>query len=141
MNKFTESPGARPARWCGASASHPGRKVAATLGHGTRRPYRHHDLGFVVDLGGWQAVANPLHVPLSGAPVKILTRAYHLYALPGNRLRVATDWFTDIVEHRQFVQLGLIHDEHSGLEAAEHADIYYQANGQPLNHQRQGSRR
>ena len=44
------------------------RNVAATLGHRTRKPYKHRDLGFVVNLGGWQAVANPLHIPISGPP-------------------------------------------------------------------------
>ena len=48
-----------------------------------------------MDLGGWQAVANPLHIPISGPLATIITRAYHLYALPANRLRVATDWFND----------------------------------------------
>lgn len=115
------------------------RNVAASLGHGTRTPYKHRDLGFVVDLGGWQAVADPLHVPLSGPLAKILTRAYHLYALPANRLRVATDWFNDIIEHRQFVQLGLIPSAYSGLAAAEHTDIYYKTDGQPLDRQRQES--
>ena len=38
------------------------------LGSGTRRPYRHHDLGFVVDLGGVKAAADPLGVRLSGLP-------------------------------------------------------------------------
>jgi len=56
-----------------------------------------------------------------------------------NRLRVATDWFNDIIEHRQFVQFGVIPSEYSGLTAAEHTDIYYQTDGQPLNRQRQGS--
>jgi hypothetical protein len=51
-----------------------------SLGSSNRRPYRHRELGFVVDLGGGQAVANPLHVPLSGVPAKILSRAYHLLA-------------------------------------------------------------
>jgi len=83
-------------------------------------------------------VANPLHLPLSGAPAKILTRACHLYALPANRLRAATDWFNDILEHRQFVQLGLIPSEYSSLTAAEQSDIYYRADGQPVNRQRQG---
>src|SRR5260370_19937420 len=115
------------------------RNVAASLGRGTRKPYRHRDLGFVVDLGGWQAVANPLHIPLSGPLAKIVTRAYHLYALPGNRLRIATDWLNDIIEHRQFVQLGLIPDEDSSLEAAEHTGIYYQTDGQPLDRHRQGT--
>ena len=131
---------ARPGQLTAMTAQHAqrqgkaaARNVAATLGHGTRKPYKHRDLGFVVDLGGWQAVANPLHIPISGPPANILTRAYHLYALPANRLRVATDWFNDIIEHRQFVQLGLIPSEYSGLTAAEHTDIYYQTDGQPLN--------
>jgi NADH:quinone reductase (non-electrogenic) len=41
------------------------RNIAAALGQGTRKPYKHRDLGSVVDLGGWQAVANPLHIPMS----------------------------------------------------------------------------
>ena len=89
------------------------RNIAATLGHGTRKPYKHRDLGFVVDLGGWQAVANPLHIPISGPLANIITRGYHLYALPANRLRVATDWSNNIIEHRQFVQLGLIPSQNS----------------------------
>jgi hypothetical protein len=51
----------------------------------------------------------------------------------------AADWFNDIIEHRQFVQLGLIPSEFSGLTAAEHTEIYYQTDGQPLGRQRQGS--
>ena len=116
------------------------RNLAATLGHATRKPYRHRDLGTVVDLGGWQAVANPLHVPVSGPLASVITRGYHLYALPANRLRVATDWLNDIIEHRQFVRLDLIPSQYSGLATAEHTDIYYQTDGQPLNGQRQVSR-
>jgi NADH dehydrogenase FAD-containing subunit len=42
--------------------------VAASLGKGTASPYKHHDLGFLVDVGGLAAAANPLHIPLSGRP-------------------------------------------------------------------------
>jgi len=42
---------------------------------------------------------------------------------------------------RQFVQLGLIPSEYSGLAAAEHTDIYYQTDGQPLDRQQQESTR
>jgi NADH dehydrogenase FAD-containing subunit len=59
------------------------RNVAASLGHGHRSRYRHHDLGFLVDLGGRSAAANPLHLALSGRPAKVVTRAYHLLAMPG----------------------------------------------------------
>jgi NADH dehydrogenase len=115
------------------------RNVAATLGHGTRKPYKHRDLGFVVDLGGWQAVANPLHIPISGPLAAIITRGYHVYALPANRVRVATDWFNEVIDHRQFVQLGLIPSEYSGLTAAEHTGVYYKTDGQPLDRQQQES--
>ena len=82
--------------------------IAATFGHGTRRPYKHHDLGFVVDLGGWQAAANPLQVPLSGLAAKTVTRGYHLQSLPGNRGRTAASWLTETAFGRQGVQLGLV---------------------------------
>ncbi|MGW1787535.1 NAD(P)/FAD-dependent oxidoreductase [Streptomyces tubercidicus] len=82
--------------------------VAASCGQGTPRAYEHHDLGFMVDLGGVQAAANPLHVPLSGPLAGAITRGYHLLAMPGNRIRVATDWFLDAVLPRQGVQLGLV---------------------------------
>ena len=82
--------------------------IAATFGRGMRRPYKHHDLGFVVDLGGFQAAADPLQVPLSGVPAKAVTRGYHLLSLPGNRVRTATDWLTEAILPRQAVQLGLV---------------------------------
>lgn len=105
----------QPGQLCGMTAQHAmrqgarcGRNVAASLGHGQIREYRHRDLGFVVDLGGWQATANPLGVPLSGLPAKVVTRGYHLIAMPGNRARTAMDWFADAVLGRQSVQLGLV---------------------------------
>jgi NADH dehydrogenase len=82
--------------------------IAAAYGWGRRRPYKHHDLGFLVDLGGPQAAANPVGVPLSGLPAKAVTRGYHLLALPGNRARTATDWLLDAALPRQVVQLGLV---------------------------------
>jgi NADH:ubiquinone reductase (H+-translocating) len=89
----------RPGQLCGMTAQHAerqgklvARNVAASLGQGTARPYRHHDLGFLVDLGGLAAAANPLHIPLSGPAANAVTRVYHLSAMSGNRLRVLTDW-------------------------------------------------
>jgi NADH dehydrogenase len=84
------------------------RNIAASYGRGRRRPYRHHDLGFVVDLGGLDAAANPLGVRLSRLPAKVVTRGYHLLSMPGNRVRVAADWLLDAVLPRQGVQLGLV---------------------------------
>jgi NADH dehydrogenase len=82
--------------------------IAASYGPGRTRAYKHHDLGFLVDLGGWQAAANPLQVPLSGPPAKTVTRGYHLLSLPGNRIRTVTDWTLDAVVRRQTVQFGSV---------------------------------
>ncbi|GGN87464.1 hypothetical protein GCM10011579_080220 [Streptomyces albiflavescens] len=95
-----------------------GRNVAASLGIGDRRAYRHRDLGFTVDLGGAKAAANPLGVPLSGPLAGAVTRGYHLAAMPGNRIRVASDWLLDAVLPRQAVQLGLVRSWSVPLDTA-----------------------
>jgi NADH dehydrogenase len=105
----------RPGEITGMTAQHATRhgttvakNIAASYGHGRRRAYKHHDLGFVVDLGGLDAAANPAGLPLSGLPAKVVTRGYHLLSMPGNRVRVAADWSLDAVLPRQGVQLGLV---------------------------------
>ncbi|MFF0146677.1 NADH dehydrogenase [Amycolatopsis sulphurea] len=94
------------------------RNVAASLGSGRLRRYRHHDLGFAVDLGAGQGAANPLHVPLAGLPARLVTRGYHLLALPGNRLRTAADWAGEAIGRRQTVQLGLVRSGAVPLDTA-----------------------
>ncbi|WP_129843225.1 NAD(P)/FAD-dependent oxidoreductase [Streptomyces sp. RFCAC02] len=84
------------------------RNVLAHHGVGERQPYVHHDKGFVVDLGGFQAAANPMHVAMSGPLAGAVTRGYHLLAMPSNRVRVAADWILEAVQPRQAVQLGMV---------------------------------
>jgi NADH dehydrogenase len=98
-----------------------GRNVAASLGSGRARRYRHKDLGLVADLGGWDAVARPLGVPLTGPPAKIVTRAYHLLALPAmaNRVRVATDWLFQTVLPPESTQLSVVRPEDARLAWAQ----------------------
>ena len=85
-----------------------GRNIAAALGHGKARPYKHRDLGFVVDLGGYSAAADPLGVPLGGFPAKVVTRGYHLSAMPGNRARTAVDWTEHAVLGPELQRLDLV---------------------------------
>jgi NADH:ubiquinone reductase (H+-translocating) len=105
----------RPGQVCGMTAQHAQRQgkliaqnVAASLGKGTRQPYKHHDLGFLVDLGGSAAAANPLNVPLSGPVASAVTRAYHLGAMSGNRARVLTDWVLNVVTPQEMTSVGVI---------------------------------
>jgi NADH dehydrogenase len=111
--------------------------IAASFGlrGRTRRPYRHHDLGFVVDLGGVKAAADPLGLRLSGLPAKAVTRGYHLLAMPANRTRIATDWALDAVFSRQLVQLGLVRSGAVPLTAGtpEHPGVPTTAAPEPRN--------
>jgi NADH:ubiquinone reductase (H+-translocating) len=93
--------------------------VSASLGHGNRKAYRHHDLGFTVDLAGLSAAANPLRIPLGGLPAFAVTSGYHLLALPANRVRVANNWAISAVTGRQAVQLGLVRAGQVPLDTAK----------------------
>jgi NADH:ubiquinone reductase (H+-translocating) len=113
----------RPGQYTAMTAQHAvrqgrrvARNIAASYGEGTLTPYKHRDLGFVVDLGGRQAAANPLGVPLGGIVAKTVTRGYHLLSLPGNRIRAATEWLLDAVLPRQTVQLGLVRSPNVPLD-------------------------
>lgn len=92
------------------------RNVAASLGVGTAKAYRHRDMGLVVDLGPNYAVANPMGIHLSGLPAKLVTRGYHLMAVPRlvNRWAIGASYATNTVADRPLVLLGLV----SGDEAA-----------------------
>jgi NADH dehydrogenase len=98
------------------------RNVAASLGHGHARAYRHHNLGLVVDLGPGFAVANPLGLRLSGLPAKALTRGYHLAAMPrtANRAQIAADYVTGLDDARPVVALGLIDPARARFRESEH---------------------
>ncbi len=103
-----------------------GRNVAAALGHGTPRRYRHRDLGLVADLGGLDAVARPLGIRLTGPVAKVVTRGYHLLVLPAtaNRVRVAADWLFQSVLPPDETQLSVVRQEDARLAAAQATAIY-----------------
>ncbi|SPM32452.1 NADH dehydrogenase, FAD-containing subunit, partial [Mycobacterium rhizamassiliense] len=97
------------------------RNVAASLGHGTAKEYKHRNLGLVVDLGPHYAVANPLNVHLSGFPAKVVTRAYHLYAIPRpvNRWAVSLAYLTDALFARSVVSIGLSSQDDAQFSTSE----------------------
>jgi NADH dehydrogenase len=97
------------------------RNVAASLGYGSVKPYKHRNMGLVVDLGPRYAVANPLNVHLSGLPAKFVTRAYHLYAIPRfvNRWAVSLAYLTDAVFDRSVVSIGLSTREDANFSMSE----------------------
>ncbi|MFC5218497.1 NAD(P)/FAD-dependent oxidoreductase [Streptomyces coerulescens] len=82
--------------------------VIAALRDQPLRPYRHKDLGLVVDLGGRDAVSKPLGVELKGLPAMAVARGYHWSALRTNvaKTRVMTNWLLNAVAGDDFVRTG-----------------------------------
>jgi NADH dehydrogenase len=71
-------------------------------------------------------VAKPLGVPLTGPLAKLVTRGYHLYALPAmaNRVRVATDWLWQAVLPPESTQLDAIRPEDARIAIAQGTGLY-----------------
>ena len=97
------------------------RNVAASLGYGSSKDYKHRNLGLVVDLGPRYAVANPLNIQLSGPAAKVVTRCYHLYAIPRgvNRWAVSLAYLTDALFTRSVVSIGLSSEDAAQFTASE----------------------
>jgi NADH:ubiquinone reductase (H+-translocating) len=119
----------RPGQVCGMTAQHAvrqgrqvARNVAASLGKGTAKPYKHHDEGFLVDLGGAAAAANPLNIPLSGPAANAVTRGYHLTSMSGNRLRVLGDWALNAVTRPEGISFEVITAASVPLDANQPRD-------------------
>lgn len=99
------------------------RNISADVRGRSRRAYRHRDLGLVVDLGGPHAVARPLGLALRGRPAKIVTRCYHVFALPTTRrrLRALAGWLLsgstpdDVAFGLALKRFALAANEHVGV--------------------------
>jgi NADH:quinone reductase (non-electrogenic) len=108
---------ANPGSPCPQTAQHAMRQgrlvadnVASTLGRGRSRPFKYKTKGMVVDLGHRKAVAAIMGVNLRGFPAFVITRGYHLAALPGwhgKRVRIAVDWALDNVFRLDSSELGV----------------------------------
>ncbi|MFI0982537.1 NAD(P)/FAD-dependent oxidoreductase [Streptomyces sp. NPDC021093] len=88
--------------------------------------YRHKDLGLVVDLGGPQAVAKPLGIPLSGIAAQTVTSAYHLMALRTltARYRAVGGWLLNALAGDDYVRIGLQAGREASLDDFERTDGY-----------------
>ena len=97
------------------------RNIAASMGFGKAKDYRHRNMGLVVDLGPHYAVANPLNIHLSGYAAKFVTRMYHLYAIPRfvNRWAVSLAYLTDVFFDRSVVSVGLSTQDDARFSTSE----------------------
>ncbi|MFE9624824.1 NAD(P)/FAD-dependent oxidoreductase [Streptomyces sp. NPDC006527] len=100
--------------------------VMATLRGQAMRPYRHKDLGLVVDLGGTDAVSKPLGIELRGLPAQAVARGYHWSALRTNvaKARVLTNWTLNALAGDDFVRTGFQSRRPAKLKDFEYTDRY-----------------
>jgi NADH dehydrogenase len=84
------------------------RNVAASIGHGTIKPFRFKTKGVFVDMGQGQAVATTLGIQWRGLPAWWLARSYHLAVMPGvkRKLRLLIDWNLQLAFGRDASELG-----------------------------------
>ncbi|WP_019547740.1 NAD(P)/FAD-dependent oxidoreductase [Streptomyces sulphureus] len=89
---------------------HAAQNLVAQLHGEPTTPYRHRDLGLVVDLAGRDAVANPMGFELSGMTAQLVTRSYHLLSLRTGtaRLRTAANWALNATTGDDFVRIGFL---------------------------------
>ncbi|MEO7000026.1 MAG: hypothetical protein ABI112_18265 [Terracoccus sp.] len=75
----------------------------------------------MADLGGWDAVAKPLGVRLTGPVAKAVARGYHLLALPSlsARVRVATNRFYASVLPTRVARLDLVRRDDALIDRAQ----------------------
>ncbi|TDC75796.1 NAD(P)/FAD-dependent oxidoreductase [Streptomyces hainanensis] len=105
---------------------HAAENLTARLRGRPLTPYRHRDLGLVVDLGGREAVSKPLGIQLTGAPAQLVARGYHLATLPTGaaRFRTGANWLLNAAFGDDFVRIGFL-GEHSGtVREFEQTDAY-----------------
>lgn len=108
---------------------HLGKNLLATLRGGRSEPYRHPDLGMVVDLGGRDALARPLGIGLRGVPAQFVARSYHLMALRTvvARARVAFDWTVHGLSGDDFLRIGYGDYQTHTIGGFEQSGCYLQA--------------
>lgn len=105
---------------------HAAKNVIASLRGRLATPYRHKDLGLVVDLGGIDAVSRPLGKELSGLPAQVVARGYHLMALRTGtaRFRTVANWLINATAGDDFVRTGFQSGREATLRDFERTDVY-----------------
>ncbi|HEY8983488.1 MAG TPA: NAD(P)/FAD-dependent oxidoreductase [Streptomyces sp.] len=100
--------------------------VIATLRGRETKPYKHKDLGLVVDLGGTDAVSKPLGIELRGVPAQAVARGYHWSALRTGvaKVRVLTNWTLNALAGDDFVRTGFQYRRPARMKDFEYTDTY-----------------
>lgn len=105
---------------------HAARNLIADLRGLPLEPFKHKDLGLVVDLGGTDAVARPLGIELAGLPAQAVARGYHLMALRTGtaKARTVANWVLNATTGDDFVRTGFLSRRPATLRDMEATDAY-----------------
>ncbi len=89
-------------------ARHLAGNLRASLDGGALRPYGFRALGQVATLGRYRGIAEVLGMRFSGMLGWLITRSYHVYAMPllTRRMRVLSDWTLSLFFRRDVVSYG-----------------------------------
>ncbi|GEB54069.1 MULTISPECIES: NAD(P)/FAD-dependent oxidoreductase [Streptomyces] len=114
------------AQYASRQGKHMARNLIAELRGMPRTPFRHKNLGLVVDLGGTDAVARPLGHELSGLPAQAVARGYHLMALRTGtaKFRTAANWCLNAATGDDFLRTGFLSRRPGTLRDMEATDAY-----------------
>jgi NADH dehydrogenase len=100
------------------------KNVAAALAGGRKQRFRYKTMGVVVDLGRRKAVAETLGFKWRGTIAWLITRTYHLMAVPGlgRRARLLIDWNIGLLFGRDLSELGQLgHPSKLGEPLTQHS--------------------
>jgi NADH dehydrogenase len=89
-------------------ARHLARNLRAAREGRPLRPYRYRALGQVATLGRYRGIADVVGVRVAGMLGWLITRTYHVYAMPlaTRRMRVLSDWTLSLFFSRDVVSYG-----------------------------------
>lgn len=87
---------------------HLARNLRAALAGEPLRPYGYRALGQVATLGRYRGIADVLGLRFAGLLGWLITRSYHVYAMPllTRRMRVLSDWTLSLFFRRDIVSYG-----------------------------------
>ncbi|OEV05783.1 NAD(P)/FAD-dependent oxidoreductase [Streptomyces oceani] len=118
---------------CPTTAQHALRQGKACAANIIRRlrgqplqPYRHRDLGLVVDLGETDGVSKPVGLELRGLPAQAVARGYHVMAMRTqvSKARVLTNWLLNATAGDDFVRIGFLSGQQATLRDFEYTNAY-----------------
>ena len=65
-------------------------------------------------------------MPLGGWPAALVTRGYHLFAVPAmrTRMRIVANWILHVFGGDDFIRIGFMNNQQGRVDDFEEVDVY-----------------